>query len=661
MIELLGQTSTVSFEDFRPVHIGGNWGYNFHNLTNTATPTIPSDYFAWLNNVGVNWVGISVALNLESSLDSLVKRSYTASIPTFTDAALRATIRQLRGQGFHVYLTLAIEDTDARTSVYPLERWMLGDPSIPVGGTHILPENWPWSLQHPKHAQFVKSFFRTYTEQAVYFATIAQQEGVELFSLGTETERLFRTRSGTQAGIQWPNHFKIELQNMVSKTRKVYSGLLSYDMAYDGVTVRDFYGIGSDYLWSDLNLDVIGISAYFRLQAAAPALPMQLSEAQSAWSSIFTNHLLPLKQRNPTKPILFLEYGYTNSVGSPYIPASDEFTPKVFHDSNSNGLDDGEETQANIYKAFFAVNESNERLIKGAFLWGNEVIDDFRYDTDWNKIIHFGIKKKLAEKPVADYYTSIRDLPLVGNSITGDTLLCINPTNSSFTTASITKSTSYVWTLTPPEAGSVSGNGLTASVNWSNTFTGAAKISVQGKNAIGVGRPSALAIQILPNPIADFTLSFNNNSINVVNNSSNATSYSWTLNGTEVSSIASPVVEVTEAGSYSLSLTASNGACMNTLTKTIDLVVTGIEGEPEAFSMFPNPASSNITVRAAGQNSLTSKAVQLMDGIGRTIITEPMPDGELSIDVRGLSQGFYLLRILNEKNRTVQTIKVLIQ
>ena len=54
--------------------------------------------------------------------------------------------------------------------------------------------------------RFVREFWNTYTEQAVHFARIAQEEGVRMYSLGTETDRLFRTRSG---GDYWTNETSV--------------------------------------------------------------------------------------------------------------------------------------------------------------------------------------------------------------------------------------------------------------------------------------------------------------------------------------------------------------------------------------------------------------------------------------------------------------------
>ena len=235
-----GSFGEQASQDFplRAIHAGGNWGTNgipvrLWEASGRSQPLVPSDYIAYLENLNVNWIGLSVALHYDDSMDSTVERVHSedVDIPTFSDDAIRQYIREFRSHGIDVYLTLAFEAFEAEGSARPVNRWQLGDPGDPVTGVppddpaehgHILPENWPWRPDHPDHQRFVAEFWETYTDQAVHFARLAEEEGVRMFSLGTEVERLFRTRSGGY----WPNHFRDELETMVRRVREVYSGLL---------------------------------------------------------------------------------------------------------------------------------------------------------------------------------------------------------------------------------------------------------------------------------------------------------------------------------------------------------------------------------------------------------------------------------------------------
>ncbi len=361
---------------------------------------LPEDYFRFLQRINANWVGISVALNIDGSLDSTVERIYEGFISTFTDEALTIMIDALHQHGCNVYLTLAFETNGADDAKHPVKRWQLGDPNMPREDTNILPENWPWALDHPDHERFVAEFWQTYTDQAVHFAELAEAAGVEMFSLGTETERIFRTRSGGS----WPNDFGAELTAMVSSVRSVYGGLLTYDMHFSALTAVDFYGPGSNHLWEDLGLDIVGISAYFELVDTSPSSVLSVEDLEVSWERIFANYLVPLKQRNPSLDILFLEMGYTDAIKAPYRVGALSWKTRVFVDDNGNKLDDNQEAQGNILSAFFNVNEQHHRLVAGNFLWGHSWASDRDWAANTGLKHHMSVRDKLAEVVVRDHY-----------------------------------------------------------------------------------------------------------------------------------------------------------------------------------------------------------------------------------------------------------------
>ena len=305
-------------------------------------------------------------------MDSTVERVYSdVFIETYADATLRQLLREFRSHGINVYLTLAFEGHEAETAARPVYRYFLGDPGHPGMGvpydSDIKPEDWPWRPDHPDHRRFVAEFWETYTQQAVHFARIAEEEGVRLYSLGTETERLFRTRAG---GELWPNHFRTELQAMVRRVRAVYSGLVTYDMHHSAFTDADYFGPGSTHLWEDLDLDIMGISAYFPLIVYRPTTVLSVAELQASYERIFQDYLLPLVARNPDRPLLFLEYGAAGEIVAPQTSLA-PIRMFVFTDANGNGLDDGRETQANMFQALLNTMAQHPGVLNGVFFWDN--------------------------------------------------------------------------------------------------------------------------------------------------------------------------------------------------------------------------------------------------------------------------------------------------
>ena len=403
--------SPVAFP-LRAIHIGGNWGTNelvvddWH--AGRTDSLVPADYLAWLGYLNVNWVGISVALTYDDSLDSTVERNHTRASgedASFSDNALRQMIREFRGHGMDVYLTLALETYAAENAARPAPRWLLGDPGgadgVPCCDHGIVPASWPWRPDHPDHARFVAEFWETYTQEAVHVATLAAEEGVRLFSLGTETDRLFRTRPGGH----FANDFGAELRSMVDRVRTVYSGLLTYDMHHSVLLDPGFFGPGLDHLWNDLDLDVVGVSAWFPLTDAPPATVTSVEQAQAQYERIFNEHLVPLAARNPGRPIVFLECGALDQVETPAAPDDPAAFPRfVFADANGNGVDDGRETQANVYEGLLGAMDRHPGLVDGVFWWGNWMASDPRWREFWANIRTHSIRAKPSEAVVRAAY-----------------------------------------------------------------------------------------------------------------------------------------------------------------------------------------------------------------------------------------------------------------
>ena len=408
----------------RAIAVSGYWGTNREVVEpwedgGRQGPVLPAEFISWLRGMHVNWVLISVALHYEDSMDSSVSRETDRSrnVPTWRDESLRQVIREFREHGFDVYMTLAFEAHEAEVSARPLDRGQLGDPAPPhTGGVPpgewstgpIKPENWPWRTTHPDHERFTAEFWETYTRQAEHFASLAEDAGVALFSLGTETDALFRTRPDPGYMI---NDFGAELRSMVDRVRAVYSGRLTYNMHYSTVMYGDHYGRGSGagHLWEDLDLDVVGISGWFPLAESAPTTVLSVPELQASYEAIFQDYLVPLANRNPGRAIVFTEYGSMDVVEAPADPSSGERHSeiKTLVDRNRNGLDDGEEAQANIFEAFFQTSTRYPGLVNGAFFWDNWIATDAMWAEYWLGRRSFAARGKLAEAVVRDAYARL--------------------------------------------------------------------------------------------------------------------------------------------------------------------------------------------------------------------------------------------------------------
>lgn len=382
----------------RGAHMGVYGDFNQYMVE-----TLPDEYFKYLRDLNANWVGISVALFVKNSLDSTVERKTSGTdLRTYKDEELRRLIRRLRRHGFHVYVTLAFEGrSETKEHLYHRAE---------LGAANEQRSDWPWNKNHPRHTQFVKEFWQTYTKQAVHFAKIAQNEGVEMYSLGTETEGLFITRetSGRKGA------YIKELKKMLSDVRSVYKEKVTYDMHATAIDERIESAALNRKLWQDLDFDVIGISSYFSPLSTLPKGVTSITQLEKGWQAIFAKHLIPLQKNNPNMPIVFTEHqNYTSRYAGYDGPLIDDIEEannlreRKTVDTNHNNVDDGQEQQANVHKAFFNVAEKNPGVVDGVFLWGEDYweTDGFGDDLYWDEE---GSRGKKAEEVIRNIYKKLR-------------------------------------------------------------------------------------------------------------------------------------------------------------------------------------------------------------------------------------------------------------
>ena len=377
-----------------------------------------TEYWEFLKSLNAEWLGISVAIFNDRISDPTVKVNYRPSgdtsrtIYTFDDGDLENFIARAKQLGFKIYLTLAFEpatlavsatDPTCKTPQYKVNRWFFGRPAVVATDRNQIclnPVSWWWNPSHPDYSKNLAIFWNTYTQVAVKYGILSEQLGVDMYSLGTETDNLFRSRP---AQAPYTNDFKPQLTQMVEAVRAVYSGLLTYDQHFQALTLPfplEFGGgAGSANLFTDLKLDVVGVSAYFPLVNSPPTRVLSVSELETRWESIFERYLVPLEATNPDKPIVFTEFGYTDSVGAPAHAGANANAPEP--PRNANGVTDGMLQQQNIFQAFFNVNERHNDLVRGAFVWGNEVFtNNARLCTE----IGFNLYCKPSAKTISDIY-----------------------------------------------------------------------------------------------------------------------------------------------------------------------------------------------------------------------------------------------------------------
>ena len=380
----------------RGIHIGGSFN---HGGGMNGLLELPEEYFLYLKSLNVNWVGIAPA-------GGGLQDAWDTSFPgiDISEVLLRRLCRKLREHDFRVYIAVSAWFWHFGEA-WP-DRGSLGAQEVLEWNRFPGDEDWPWDPTLARHEYFVEEFFQSYQREIVRLAALCEDEGVEMLALGSETDWLFRTRD--EHG-QLDTEYRDELQRMIQQVRRSYSGLLTYDMHYS-----DLYGSdlreNSIELWGDLDLDVIGLSMYPRLFEVSPDGVPSVSELVERWQRIFDSDLLPIRHRYPDKPIVFTEFGFMNAVGTTYEDAVGKEDTGQLADENANGLDDGEEEQANAIEALFKVLDANPGIVDGVFIWGEKI----ETVQDWSDVRavqrdHW-FRGHLAQEVICEAYGSLAGL-----------------------------------------------------------------------------------------------------------------------------------------------------------------------------------------------------------------------------------------------------------
>lgn len=216
----------------------------------------------------------AVALVYPVYQDNGQSSSLHAGWNTPTDASLRTAIQQAHALGLKVNLKLHAEVHDGtwRAWIKPNDR-----------------NAWYGSYQH----------------HLLKLATIAQEEHVEMITVGTEMVSVAAWSEHGENTQKW--------QEMIGAVRAVYSGALTYgansnDNSNSPFTNEKKY-IG---FWS--SLDYASISAYYSLNSDS-----SVQGLKGAWD-YWNNNDLRAFQQSTGKPLLFGEIGYRSIDGSHWNP-----------------------------------------------------------------------------------------------------------------------------------------------------------------------------------------------------------------------------------------------------------------------------------------------------------------------------------------------------
>ena len=108
-------------------------------------------------------------------------------------------------------------------------------------------------------------------------------------------------------------------------------------------------------------------------------------------------------------------------------------------------------------------------------------------------------------------------------------------------------------------------------------------------------------------------------------------------------------------GDYFVQVSNTFG-CKNN-SDTVNVLVLGIdENLPEIATVYPNPSKGNVSIKLVDK---TVKTIQIINAIGKVLITEQITNMELSIDLLDLSEGVYYIRFISDSKQHLKKLILL--
>lgn len=208
---------------------------------------------------GATCVSLQAIYRMETGRSIEIVRHPTSSP---TEESLRRTFRQARMLGLRMMFFPTLNMRDEATD----ETWWRGN---------IQPSDW-------------NAWWRNYTAFNVRLAAIAQEGGVEWYSLGTE--------------MATTHPFDAQWRTLVQEVRKVYSGKLTYSVNFDA---HDSFTFGDA-------LDVIGMNTYDPI-AKHEEHPSEEKIRDAWWWILYKARTL---ESRFNRPVMITEVGYPSVAGA---------------------------------------------------------------------------------------------------------------------------------------------------------------------------------------------------------------------------------------------------------------------------------------------------------------------------------------------------------
>jgi len=224
------------------------------------------------------------------------------------------------------------------------------------------------------------------------------------------------------------------------------------------------------------------------------------------------------------------------------------------------------------------------------------------------------------------------------NTVNSNTITFIN---------SITNANSFSWDFGNGSTSTATNPSITYTDNCNYTVTLVASNNCYSYLFSTVVNLNSLGINAqFTNAVTVYTVVFNNTS-------TNASAYSWDFGDGGISNAVNPVYTYSANGNYTVTLIATNHCETDTFKTVINITDVGINKislTENYFNLYPNPASSIVTLKNDGCENCS---LAIFNSEGKQIYFKSNVNDNLKIDVSGFKRGLYLVKLIDKENRSV--------
>jgi hypothetical protein len=292
---------------------------------------------------------------------------------------------------------------------------------------------------------------------------------------------------------------------------------------------------------------------------------------------------------NETNQLYFIiEYDYSGKPGKASIP-----TGTVTLCQNSSDTQYSTSVVSEAVSYIWSLSPTSAGVINGS---GTTITVDWNKDFSGNAELSVAAKNPVDTGDASDKLViTVNPRPVKCDVPKGPIEFCENPENTTYRIDGIPGISEYVWTISPTNAGVITGTTTEATVDWTNNFSSDVKISVAGVNECGTGEKSTdLIVKIKNKPLLPIkptgpekVVQNSYNTVYTTKGSASASSYKWKLLPSNSGIISGDSMSATVnwendfAGVASVSVIGVNPCGESIESESLEIAVSNKPGKPD--------------------------------------------------------------------------------